>query len=129
MRGRTCFLGYYKNDKATMEVYDSEGYVHSGDLGSLPGGFLEITGRIKELIITAGGENIPPIMIEDTVKEECPIISNIMVIGDNRRFLSAIIALKVKMNVKDNSPTNELTNECKMYLKNNVEGTHSVNTV
>lgn len=64
MKGRNCFMGYYKNEKATMEVYDNEGFVHSGDLGILKDGFLDITGRIKELIITAGGENIPPILIE-----------------------------------------------------------------
>lgn len=64
MKGRNMFLGYFKNEKATREVYDLDGYVHSGDLGSLKDGFLEITGRIKELIITAGGENVPPIPIE-----------------------------------------------------------------
>ena len=64
MRGRSCFLGYYKNLSATAEVYDSDGYVHSGDLGSMRDGILDITGRIKELIITAGGENIPPVLIE-----------------------------------------------------------------
>jgi len=64
MKGRCMFMGYYKNAKATQEMYDEDGYVHSGDLGSLHDGFLEITGRIKELIITAGGENIAPILIE-----------------------------------------------------------------
>ena len=64
LKGRNMFLGYFKNEKATKEVYDLDGYVHSGDLGSLNEGFLEITGRIKELIITAGGENVAPIIIE-----------------------------------------------------------------
>lgn len=109
-------MGYYKNRKATQEVYDPEGFVHSGDLGSLKDGFLEITGRIKELIITAGGENIPPVMLEHTFKEICPIVSNIMVIGDNRRFLAAIISLKVNTSL-DNVPAQELTNECKMLMK------------
>ena len=90
--------------------------MHSGDLGSLKDGFLEITGRIKELIITAGGENIPPVMLEHTFKEICPIVSNIMVIGDNRRFLAAIISLKVNTSL-DNVPAQELTNECKMLMK------------
>lgn len=64
MKGRCMFMGYYKNEKATREMYDKDGYIHSGDLGSMKDGFLEITGRIKELIITAGGENIAPISIE-----------------------------------------------------------------
>lgn len=68
MKGRHCFLGYYKNEKATREMYDSEGYIHSGDLGIMKYGFLEIKGRIKELIITAGGENVAPILIEDLFK-------------------------------------------------------------
>ncbi len=58
-----------------------------------------ITGRIKELIITAGGENISPINIEDTFKHMCPIASNIMVVGEQRRFLSAIITLKSDVNL------------------------------
>ena len=61
MRGRNIFLGYYKNEEATREVFDSDGYLHSGDLGLIEDEHLEITGRIKELIITAGGENIAPI--------------------------------------------------------------------
>lgn len=64
MKGRCIFLGYYKNEKDTREIFDQDGFIHSGDLGSLKDGFLEITGRIKELIITAGGENIAPILIE-----------------------------------------------------------------
>jgi len=63
MRGRPMFMGYYKNAQATQEIYDKEGFLHSGDLGSLTDGFLEIKGRIKELIITAGGENVAPVPI------------------------------------------------------------------
>lgn len=59
------FVGYIKNEKATRETIDHEGYVHSGDLGYLDEeGFLVITGRLKELIITAGGENVAPLPIE-----------------------------------------------------------------
>lgn len=73
-KGRNMFVGYLKNEKATRETIDFEGYVHSGDLGYLDqDGFLKITGRIKELIITAGGENVAPIPIEDKFLELCPI--------------------------------------------------------
>jgi long-chain-fatty-acid--CoA ligase ACSBG len=83
MRGRNTMMGYLKNDKATTECIDSQGFVMSGDKGKIDAeGFLRITGRIKELIITAGGENVAPVPIEDTFKEECPPCSNIMVIGE-----------------------------------------------
>lgn len=84
MRGRNTMMGYLKNDKATMETIDSQGFVHSGDRGKiLPDGHLKITGRIKELIITAGGENVAPVPIEDNFKECCPPCSNIMLLGEN----------------------------------------------
>jgi len=73
---------------------------------------LRITGRIKELIITAGGENIPPVLIENEVKAACSAISNCMLIGDKRKFLSLLVSLKVTMS-KDNppGPTDELAPE------------------
>jgi long-subunit acyl-CoA synthetase (AMP-forming) len=58
-------MGYLKNDEATMNVIDSDGFFHSGDIGCIDKeGYLDITGRLKEIIITAGGENISPIQIE-----------------------------------------------------------------
>jgi len=97
-RGRHIFMGYMKNDKATSETIDDEGWLHSGDIGRVDkDGFLQITGRIKELIITAGGENIPPVLIEDEIiKEIGPIISNVMAIGDRRKFLTAVVTLKAE---------------------------------
>ena len=67
-RGRHVFLGYLKNEQATADTIDAEGYLHSGDVGTLDAkGNLSITGRIKELIITAGGENVAPVLIENEV--------------------------------------------------------------
>ena len=65
-------------------IIDENGFFRSGDQGRIDkGGFLKITGRIKELIITAGGENVAPVPIEDNFKLECPACSNIMLIGEN----------------------------------------------
>lgn len=69
VRGRIVMMGYYKNEKATKETIDEEGFLHTGDIGRVDeNGFTHITGRIKELIKTSGGENIPPILIEDKFK-------------------------------------------------------------
>jgi len=104
-RGRHVFMGYLKNDKATAEAIDPEGWLHSGDIGKVDSqGFLTITGRIKELLITAGGENIPPVIIEDEIKRQLgEVISNVMVVGDRKKFLSAVITLRAKPN-KDARP-------------------------
>lgn len=75
-------------------------FLHSGDIGKLDkDGFLTITGRIKELIITAGGENIPPVLIEEEIKKEIgSVVSNVMVVGDRRKFLACLITLKAQPN-------------------------------
>jgi long-chain-fatty-acid--CoA ligase ACSBG len=65
MRGRNICMGYFKNPEDTAKTIDVEGFLHSGDLGRIKEKRLFITGRVKELIITAGGENIPPILIEN----------------------------------------------------------------
>jgi long-subunit acyl-CoA synthetase (AMP-forming) len=77
-------MGYFKNDEATLKTIDQEGYLHSGDLGIIDkNGELIIKGRIKELIITAGGENISPILIENEINESLKfLVSKSMVIGD-----------------------------------------------
>ena len=95
MRGRNIFMGYLKNSEATKSVFDTEGYFHSGDIGNIDkDGWIEITGRIKELIITAGGENVSPIVIEQMIKEICPIISHAVVIGDGHKYLVCLITLR-----------------------------------
>lgn len=110
-RGRNKFMGYYKNETATKETIDLEGYIHSGDKGYVDkNGYLFITGRFKELIITAGGENIPPVLIEDAVKEKCNIISNAFLVGDARKYLIMLISFKAKPG-PDGAFTNELTPE------------------
>ncbi|XP_072428211.1 long-chain-fatty-acid--CoA ligase ACSBG2-like [Chiloscyllium punctatum] len=107
--GRHIFMGYLNMPGQTKEALDEAGWLHSGDLGRHDeDGFLYITGRIKELIITAGGENIAPVPIEDAVKEKLPIISNAMLIGDKRKFLSMFLTLKSYMDDQTGAPLDKL---------------------
>jgi long-chain acyl-CoA synthetase len=91
--GPNVFLGYYKEPEATAETLTADGGLRSGDLGEFDDeGFLRITGRKKEIIITAGGKNITPKNIESAIKDH-PLVSEAVVIGDRRKFLSAVITL------------------------------------
>jgi long-chain acyl-CoA synthetase len=93
MRGGVITQGYYKLPEATEESFDSDGWLHSGDLGQIDDdGFLWIVGRKKEIIITAAGKNIAPARLE-TLLGNHPIISKACMIGDGRKFLSVVIAL------------------------------------
>jgi long-subunit acyl-CoA synthetase (AMP-forming) len=93
MRGRHVFLGYYKDPTATAETVDDEGWLHSGDIGTIDEqGFLQITDRKKDLIITAGGENIAPALVEGYLKG-IPVVSQAVVIGDRQRYLSVLLTL------------------------------------
>jgi long-chain-fatty-acid--CoA ligase ACSBG len=129
-RGRNNFIGYLNNEQNTRETLDKDGYIHSGDIGTKDDeGFVRITGRIKELIITAGGENVAPVLIEDSLKSICPIISNVMVIGDDKKYLSALITFKVDVDNSTgmNTPTKNLTPIVKKFLVEEL-GVKDVNT-
>jgi long-chain acyl-CoA synthetase len=92
VKGPNVFLGYYKEPEATAETL-ADGWLCSGDLGELdPGGFLTITGRKKEIIITAGGKNIAPKNIEAAIKQ-LPAVGEAVVIGDRRKYLTALVTL------------------------------------
>jgi long-chain acyl-CoA synthetase len=92
IRGPNVFLGYFKEPEATAESL-KDGWLCSGDLGAFDAdGFLSITGRKKEIIITAGGKNIAPKNIEAALKQS-PIIGEVVVIGDRRKFLTALVTL------------------------------------
>jgi long-chain acyl-CoA synthetase len=106
VRGPNVFLGYYKEPEATAEVL-KDGWLCSGDLGAFDNdGFLSITGRKKEIIITAGGKNIAPKNIEAMIKQS-PLVGEAVVIGDRRKYLTALVTLDVdaaKKLVGDGSP-------------------------
>lgn len=122
-------MGYLFDKTKTLDTFDEEGWLHTGDLGTLDtDGFYSIVGRIKEIIITAGGENIAPVNIEDEVKKELEsVVSNIMVVGEKRRFLSSLITLRVKPDPETLIPTQELEDEARDWIRE-VTGV-SVNTV
>ncbi|OZG55520.1 AMP-binding protein [Bifidobacterium tissieri] len=93
IKGTSVFPRYHKNDEATKSSFTEDGWYVTGDLGRLDGnGFLYITGRKKDLIITAGGKNVSPGPIEEVI-QRCEIVSQALVLGDKRPFISALITL------------------------------------
>jgi long-chain acyl-CoA synthetase len=90
IKGPQLMQGYYKDEAASRMSFTPDGYLHTGDIGRIENGYLRITGRIKELIITSGGKNISPQNIENELKNS-RFIEHAAVIGDNRRYLTALI--------------------------------------
>ncbi|ROS43069.1 AMP-dependent synthetase/ligase [Amycolatopsis thermoflava] len=92
LKGDVVFGAYFNNETATKEALD-DGWFHTGDLGELDSdGFLKITGRKKEIIVTAGGKNVAPSGLEDTMRAH-PLISQAMVVGDQRPFIAALVTI------------------------------------
>ena len=93
MRGKHVFKGYLKDPEATKNALDADGWLHSGDIGTIDSdGFLQITDRKKDLLITAGGENIAPQVLEGHLKG-IPVVAQAVVIGDRRKYLAALVTL------------------------------------
>jgi long-chain acyl-CoA synthetase len=92
IKGPNVFRGYWKNDTATAEAL-TDGWFHTGDIGELDdAGFLTITGRKKELIVTAGGKNVAPAVLEDRLRAH-PLVSQCIVVGDGKPFIAALVTV------------------------------------
>jgi len=92
VRGHMVFQGYWNNSSATAEMIDEDGWLHTGDIGVLDDeGFLTITGRKKDLIITAAGKNVAPAVLEDRLRAHW-LVSQCIVVGDARPFIAALVA-------------------------------------
>ena len=92
-RGNQIFTGYWRNDEATNLVLDKDGWFSTGDLGEVDGdGFVKVTGRKKEILVTAGGKNVAPAVLEDRVRSH-PLISQCLVVGDGKPFIAALVTI------------------------------------
>ncbi len=112
LRGGIVMRGYWRNEKATAEAVDGDGWFHTGDIGELDSqGFLKITGRKKEILVTAGGKNVAPAVLEDRIRAHA-LVSQTIVVGDGKPFIGALITLDeealptwLKLQGKDTSLT------------------------
>ncbi len=118
IKGPIIMKGYWQNDGANREVFTEDGFFRSGDLGAIDSdGYLTIVGRKKELIVTAGGKNVAPAVLEDRVKRH-PLVSQCLVVGDNRPFIAALITIDqdaignwITANKKDHASVAELIDD------------------
>ncbi|MEI6362109.1 MAG: AMP-dependent synthetase/ligase [Actinomycetes bacterium] len=91
--GDQIFVGYWNNDAATREAIEADGWFHSGDIGEIDDdGFVKITGRKKELLVTAAGKNVAPAVLEDRLRGNW-LVSQCMVVGDNKPFIAALVTI------------------------------------
>jgi long-chain acyl-CoA synthetase len=106
IRSETVFAGYYKDEEATREVLGDDGWLRSGDVGAIDeDGFISITDRKKDILVTAGGKNVAPQNLENALKT-APLVSQALVLGDRRPYVSALIT--IEPSVADGLPQEEL---------------------
>jgi long-chain acyl-CoA synthetase len=92
-RGGQVFAGYWHNDESTAETTDAQGWFHTGDVGEIDDeGFVRITGRKKEILVTAGGKNVAPAVLEDRLRAH-HLVDQCIVVGDGRPFIAALVTI------------------------------------
>ena len=110
MQGRHVMMGYVYREDATRKDMSENGWLKTGDLVDIDNdGYHFIVGREKDLIITAGGENIAPQPIHDAVKAKLPIISQVLLLGDKKKFCSTFLTLAVEVDPDTMEPSSNLT--------------------
>jgi long-chain acyl-CoA synthetase len=118
IKGEIVMQGYWNNPEATAQALTSDGYLRTGDLGAIDeDGFISMVGRKKELIITSGGKNVAPEVLEDRLRSH-PLVSQCMVVGDNKPFIAALITLDpdalanwARANMKEGASIERLTQD------------------
>uniref|UniRef100_A0A1A9ZH59 Uncharacterized protein n=1 Tax=Glossina pallidipes TaxID=7398 RepID=A0A1A9ZH59_GLOPL len=111
-------MGYLNNENKTQETIQADGWLRTGDLGYLdPNGCLVLKGRIKDIIVTSGGENIPPLRIEQIIKKELPCVSNAVVVGDGRKYLTVLLTFKTSVDAHSDIPLDDLSPEAVDWFK------------
>jgi long-chain acyl-CoA synthetase len=97
LRGGQIFAGYWNDEQATTEALERDGWLHTGDVGEVDDeGFVRITGRKKEILVTAGGKNVAPAVLEDRLRAH-PLVGQCMVVGDGRPFIAALVTLDAEL--------------------------------
>ncbi|XP_020716560.1 long-chain-fatty-acid--CoA ligase bubblegum-like [Ceratitis capitata] len=118
LRGRCIMMGYLNKAQRSRELIEPNGWLHTGDMGRLnDDGCLQLTGRIKELLITSGGENISPVYVENLIKAELRCVSNALLVGDKRKYLTVLLTLKTNMDNICGLPLDSLHTDTVSWLK------------
>lgn len=118
-KGRNVFMGYLNSEEKTNETILDNGWLLTGDLGwKDKDGYFFVTGRAKELLVTAGGENIAPLPIEADIKTRLvPIIANAMLVGDSKKYLSILLTIKCERDPDTTAPLDALTESAVTWLR------------
>jgi long-chain-fatty-acid--CoA ligase ACSBG len=112
VRGRNVMIGYFGHQDLTLRTITADGWLRTGDSGKMDEmSFLFVTGRIREQFVTLGGEKVSPMQIESDLKRLCPALSNVVVVGDKRKYNVALVTLKCKKNPDTGNWTDELCGE------------------